>query len=249
MTGADGSPDPADLAGARRQWRRRQLALVGLLIVALGALGLSINWWLSQRAANDRLLENGELVVATVTDVRPSRGPDTLIVEFEYDRDRFEREIHTGLAGSYSRSNRGREIGVLFDPDAPDLVRTPSGRNMNEWTWFSYTMSAFVAVMVLRELRRSQIARRLLQRDDWQAGRMSVEAPERRRPGRLELIDDDGHMVRFKSGWSGSVGADHFRTAAHYVADDRWVVIIPARTRKATLGKRLGRSRFPTGGG
>ena len=236
-------PDPADLSGAREQWRRRQWALVAALAIAAGAMWLSLDWWSSQRAANDRLLEEGVLVSATVTDVRPSRGPDRLTVEFVHDGRRYERDIHTGFAGGYSRSNRGREIGVLFDPGAPDLVRTPSGRNMNPWTWLSYTMTGFAGYILLRELRRTRVARRVLESDEWAPGRLSIESPERRRPGRLELIDSEGRTTFFKSGWSGSVGADHFRTAAHYAAEGRWTVIIPAGTRKATLGRRWRRLR------
>ncbi|MEM7288187.1 MAG: hypothetical protein AAF480_17700 [Actinomycetota bacterium] len=241
MTDPDAGPDPVDLEGARRQWRHRQFGFAAFSLAAAGVLVVSLVWWDAQRAANDRLLDEGELVTATVTEVRVGRGPDTLIVEFVHEGDRYERRIHTGFFGGYARSNRGRDIGVLFDPARPDLVRTPSGRNMHDWTWLALTAPAFALWLALREFRRTRIARRLLRRDDWQAGRLSVERPERRRPGRLELIDDTGRTVRFGRHASGSVGADHFRTAAHHVSDERWTVMVPARTRKATLGRRSGR--------
>ena len=232
-------PEPftdAMVQAVRQQRAVRFRVVAGALAVGCAALVVSGWWWIDQRSANDALAANGRLVRATVVDVTSGRS-SSLTVEFEGNGRTLRRTIHPQWLSSFDNDNRGRTIGILFDPNNPDLVRVPDHRNMHPLTWVAVLSSSLVALAALRRLRKLRVWRRLIE-EEWKPGLVSVRSAAAGQNRSMTITKTDGTKLVSRHVLGDRPGEMNDRPC-NYVTDGRLaLVVVTGRSRAAELSLR-----------
>ncbi len=186
--GDGAGPPPARIRSARQVLRRRTWLAGGVFLVAVVGMFPASWWYLSQRADNDRVLGDGIVVRAVVTDVdRSAFGPDSMKVAFTHEGVEYVRTIHSGFFSSYSRTALGNEIEVSFDPANPRLVRLADRRNIHELTWVALLGAGAVGLLASLGLARTLHDRLTLDTAQWSRGRVHGIPRSGRTPATIVL--------------------------------------------------------------
>ncbi|WJK35493.1 hypothetical protein [Solwaraspora sp. WMMA2065] len=143
----------AEVAGARRDWRKTALMAVAFLLVGMALLGgsLAYRWHVSAEA--DRLGGVGVPVTAYITDRAGGGGRgsgiDRIEVHYLYDGAQYDAWIPcAGVTGCHSTPER--EMTVLVDPADPQRFLAENGHTDGSLSFLmSWTMIPFSLLMII----------------------------------------------------------------------------------------------------
>ena len=161
-------PPPHVIDQVSRSLRRSRIRITAALVLTLAVAIATLTWWYSLRTANDRLLDEGTLVAATVVDIdRNSRGPDDMTVVFEWDDEELQYSIASHWLQGWNQDIEGGTVGILYDPAHPAFVRLPDQRNYNPFAGPLALLGAGLVLITIASWRRANRARTALTSSNW----------------------------------------------------------------------------------
>lgn len=197
-----------------------------MVILLAVCLVWSVTWWNSQRDANSRLLEQGQIVSAQVVDVDSGRT-SSLTVRFAVEEGYLERDIHAGLSQTFPRGYLGQEISILFDPAHPELVRTPDGRNMHPLTIVVTFGAGVLLVAILAGIRSTLSVWSLLAATSWRRGELSSVARGRQQSPVVTLADTSTRSKLTSIRTAGVPSHGYLGKRVLFASNEKYALVIP----------------------
>ncbi len=177
-------PPPPILEKISARLRRSLLVWTLALLAATVAAVLALNWWYSQRTANDQLLEEGTVVSALVTEIDSTlTGLDDMTVVFEWEGEALEYSISSRWFQGWNDDIEGDRIAILFDQENPAFVRIRDQRNYNPFAGPFALVAPMLVVALVAPVRRVRLAMAAAKGTNWLQTRVAI-----RKGGKLRLV-------------------------------------------------------------